>query len=191
MLGDRVKEIRKDNKLTQKEFAKQLLVSGSYISKIENGAEIPSDIFLKLCSLEFNVSTNWLIHGEGEKKISNHTFDYFDRANVSSYESLLDKDLIKFKQLLLSLPRESKSSSSFILENMLTIFEGESLKDTQKILLMEKIASIMHGLQELLSYKIQCSNKDSLDLYRFDLFYETIQKDIISALEEYKNILLL
>ncbi len=46
-IGTRVKELRQKEGLKQIDFAKKVLVSSSYISKVEAGKEIPSDIFLK------------------------------------------------------------------------------------------------------------------------------------------------
>ena len=45
-----------------------MLVSSSYISKVEAGKEIPSDIFLKLISLEFGISYDWLKTGDDNSK---------------------------------------------------------------------------------------------------------------------------
>ncbi len=47
---------------------KKVLVSSSYISKVEAGKEIPSDIFLKLISLEFGISYDWLKTGDDNSK---------------------------------------------------------------------------------------------------------------------------
>ena len=69
-LGERIRKVRKDCSITQGKFAERMLVSASYISKIESGKELPSDIFLKLMSLEFDVSLDWLRTGEGTKKIN-------------------------------------------------------------------------------------------------------------------------
>lgn len=64
-LGKRIKEIRKNNSITQTEFAKRMLVSASYISMVEADKEKPSDIFLKLMSLEFHISLEWIMDGKG------------------------------------------------------------------------------------------------------------------------------
>ena len=45
-----------------------MLVSASYISKVESGKEVPSEMFLKLVSLEFGASHDWLISGIGKCK---------------------------------------------------------------------------------------------------------------------------
>ena len=77
-LGFRIKSLRKQLNLTQKAFASKILVSPSYLSRVENGVEIPNQKLLKLIALEFNVSTEWLEKGDGNADI-NSTFDYYQR----------------------------------------------------------------------------------------------------------------
>ena len=52
-IGDKIRSIRKKAKLTQAEFGERLTVSESYISMVEAGKEIPSDMLIRLISLEF------------------------------------------------------------------------------------------------------------------------------------------
>lgn len=63
----RIREIRKDNNLTQTEFGERIGVKGNTITGYENGTRIPSDaIILSICR-EFNVNEGWLRTGQGEK----------------------------------------------------------------------------------------------------------------------------
>lgn len=64
-MKDRVKAIRKNNSLTQTEFAERLGVSRDVIATYESGRVIPGDAILKLISKEFSVSFAWLKTGEG------------------------------------------------------------------------------------------------------------------------------
>lgn len=57
-IGDKIRSIRKKAKLTQAEFGERLTVSESYISMVESGKEIPSDMLIRLISLEFDTSLN-------------------------------------------------------------------------------------------------------------------------------------
>ena len=43
-IGERIKIIRKMYNIKQKEFAERVSVSASYISKVESGKEVPTDI---------------------------------------------------------------------------------------------------------------------------------------------------
>lgn len=65
-IGSRIKNLRKAEGLTQKDFSKRLCISQSYLSGLENDSETPTDKLLKLIELEFNVSSEWLYNGIGE-----------------------------------------------------------------------------------------------------------------------------
>ena len=54
-LGATIREIRTKNKLSQKQFVETLTVSQSYICRVENGKEVPTDMFIKLFCLLYSV----------------------------------------------------------------------------------------------------------------------------------------
>jgi transcriptional regulator with XRE-family HTH domain len=65
MLGDRVKQIRKEKNLSQQAFATLLSTASGYISEIEKGKTMPGSVFL--CSLKRvcpELDMNWLLTGE-------------------------------------------------------------------------------------------------------------------------------
>ena len=55
-LGMRIRKVRKMYNLRQKDFADRLFVSAAYISMLEADKEHPTDMLLKLISLDFNIS---------------------------------------------------------------------------------------------------------------------------------------
>lgn len=63
ILGNRILELRKLNKLTQKEFANLLdmKISRSQVAKIESGLSMPSAEFIKEVSLYFKVTTDYIL----------------------------------------------------------------------------------------------------------------------------------
>lgn len=65
MLGDNLKWVRKDKKLSQKAFAEPLGTSSGYISEVEQGKKTPGADFLKSLSGAYRVSIEWLLTGEG------------------------------------------------------------------------------------------------------------------------------
>ena len=67
-LGERIKEIRTDNKLTQKEFADRISVSRPFISRIESDKEKPSETLIKLISATFDIELDWIMYETGYKK---------------------------------------------------------------------------------------------------------------------------
>lgn len=68
-LKDRIKQVRKDNKLTQVEFGEKIGVKGNTITNYENGLRTPVDaVILSICRT-FSVNEHWLRTGEGEPYI--------------------------------------------------------------------------------------------------------------------------
>jgi transcriptional regulator with XRE-family HTH domain len=69
-LHDRIKEIRKENKLSQSAFGEKLGVSRDVINNIENNRLARPEqktSLVKLISKEFSISEDWLLTGKGEK----------------------------------------------------------------------------------------------------------------------------
>jgi transcriptional regulator with XRE-family HTH domain len=64
-LGIRLKKIRKECGLNQREFAKKIGISQSMLSGIENGTEKFSRRTQKIVCLEFSVEESWLMCGQG------------------------------------------------------------------------------------------------------------------------------
>ena len=65
-LGNRIKKVRKRVRISQKDFAASLSMSGSYLSEIESGKANPGyDFFYKISTL-YNISLDYLFHGIGE-----------------------------------------------------------------------------------------------------------------------------
>lgn len=65
-VGQRVKQVRKTLKLTQKEFAEKVGYSVDQIYAVESGKVNPSHEFLTKVALRCNVSERWLETGVGE-----------------------------------------------------------------------------------------------------------------------------
>ena len=66
MLGEKIKEIREKEGLTQEEFAKEVFVSRTTVTKWETGKSLPSIDTLRLISEKYNVSIDELLHNEAE-----------------------------------------------------------------------------------------------------------------------------
>lgn len=187
-LGERIREVRKDCSITQEKFAERMLVSASYISKIESGKEIPSDIFLKLMSLEFNISLKWLTHGEGTKNLSINQVDYFNR-NQTVYDINMKKDLIDFKKVLYQMPNSIHNSISSMLDECTHIFKSEYLTDAQKMLIMSIMANIFTIITQMIDDFFTINKNDVKELLRFERsFLETSQK-ILENMNEIKETL--
>ena len=64
-IGKRINEVRKYFSLNQTQFAKELSVSPSFVSKVEKDKETLSDSLIKLICLTWGINENWLRDGTG------------------------------------------------------------------------------------------------------------------------------
>lgn len=99
-IGDRLKKLRKENKLTQKDMAEKLGIHPNTISMYEKGnRNIPSSMIKKI-SDTFNVSTDYLLRGE-EKK-GKQEFSSLDESllNDENYLNLTLKNMLKDSQMV-------------------------------------------------------------------------------------------
>jgi len=83
----RLKEIRKDLRITQREFGESAGIDRRYVAKVECGSQNPSFKFLRSVSIRHKISLDWLLYGVGQK---------FVIANEDNY----GKELVTFKRLL-------------------------------------------------------------------------------------------
>lgn len=94
LLNIRLKELRKENGITQSELAKSLNVSRSSIAMYENGDRIPSYETLEAISDFFNVSILYLLGKE--------SVDYSNEELFKINEKLSDNQ----KRLLLAIAKQ-------------------------------------------------------------------------------------
>lgn len=91
-MNERIKQIRKEKKLSQSEFGKNINLSQNHISSIEKGVRSITDrIINDICKI-YNVNENWLRTGEG-----NIYRDPFDSLVIDDPE--IKEFLISFKQI--------------------------------------------------------------------------------------------
>jgi len=64
--GERVKEVRRTQRLTLEKFGERLGVKKNSVSQIENGHNSLTNQMAKAICREFGVSESWLRTGEGE-----------------------------------------------------------------------------------------------------------------------------
>lgn len=89
----RLREVRKDLKMTQREFGESSGIDRRYVAKVECGSQNPSFKFLRSISIKHKISLDWLLYGVGEK---------FVKTTPESY----GEELMIFKKLLDSASKE-------------------------------------------------------------------------------------
>ncbi len=83
----RIKSVRKELKMTQREFGESADIDRRYVAKVECGSQNPSFKFLRSISIKHKISLDWLLYGVGQ------TF-------VATGEENYGEDLVLFKKLL-------------------------------------------------------------------------------------------
>ena len=120
MIGDRIKQLRIDAKMTQPELAKRLDVTRSAVATYENNSRQPSfQILIRLAKI-FNVSTDyWLLgndnnlldveglSGEQRAIIVSLIKNFKETNDIIRFDTKLKKDLvIKNRELERQLKKE-------------------------------------------------------------------------------------
>jgi transcriptional regulator with XRE-family HTH domain len=90
-IKDRLKEVRNQFNISQKELGKKTDIGQSTIAMFETGDRFPKDIHIKRICSEFNINEEWLRTGKGEMFRPQLEEDEFT-AQVMDYVLLADKD---------------------------------------------------------------------------------------------------
>lgn len=170
-IGDRMKLIRKEEGLKQSDFADRVLVSASYISKVESNKEIPSEIFTKLVSLEFHISYAWLKDGSGDMHIKKDEYDYFER-NVEKAIENTSEDIKELNQTFKTLLQNNRSFRELCISsicNDLSKIMRYEISESQKDLLIEILADYIGSIEELTEKLYNTRNMG--DYYEKNSFY--------------------
>lgn len=93
-IGDRIRDIRKEKGLTQKEFGSKITLAQNYLSQIEKGERDATEKIIKLICFEFNIDENWLRTGDGVMEPTSNTFS-LDNYAKQRHMSDIDFKIIK------------------------------------------------------------------------------------------------
>lgn len=122
---DRLKELRKAEKLTQREFADKLGIKRSTISNYDIGRSEPSKSVISLICRTFSVSETWLRTGEG----SMYTEDREEKRVVAFMSDALSLESNDFRKQFISTLAELNSDEWSLLEKIVKIIAE---KDQEK-----------------------------------------------------------
>lgn len=64
-MNERIRQVRKNYKLSQTEFGERIGISDAAVSRLESGDNSPSERTVKLICQTYHVSYLWLTTGEG------------------------------------------------------------------------------------------------------------------------------
>lgn len=105
-MNERLKLLRKDLKMSQREIAELLEIAPRSWQQYENGSNIPGGKVLEALLEKLNVNINWLLSGTGKMYFKEADVDY-DRELMSQAISTLENCLAK-KDLVLDSVKKGK-----------------------------------------------------------------------------------
>lgn len=118
-MNERLKSIRKMNKLSQESFGKRIGVSRDVINNLERGRVEIKDHMVKLVCCEFGINERWLRTGDGkmlrETESKNRQFEVVhpemsptDKMLIDAYFSLSNEQREAFLQYCLNVAEAYK-----------------------------------------------------------------------------------
>lgn len=84
----RIKQVRKELKLTQREFGESADIDRRYVAKVECGSQNPSFKFLRSISIKHKISLDWLLYGVGTTFVATGDVNYGEE--LATFKKLLD-----------------------------------------------------------------------------------------------------
>lgn len=135
MIARRIKALRNELKMSQKDFADAIHISRGYMPTIEKEGFTPSDRVLRLISYTFGVRVEWLKTGEGDKFIKDVGTTEDKLARLAEIEAAFDDEyLFGAKYMILFRSDEAKSMLNYMMSRL-----SSPLADDKEI---ERIAAL-------------------------------------------------
>jgi transcriptional regulator with XRE-family HTH domain len=189
-LGNRVKEIRSHYKLSQKKFAEKLLVTPSYISMVENGKETPSPLFIKLVTLEFHISYEWLNTGIGSMQdISNDPF-YDNKVIKETVDTTLEFVLDRLEKSIQNLTDYDRHNLLDIIGEINHILNLNTTTVAQKSLLFDILRNFVCLTSTIIDRFAITNIDDELDKESAKKRFEEYIKNSETILNQIKDVYL-
>ena len=84
----RIREVRKELGITQREFGESANIDRRYVAKVECGSQNPSFKFMRSVSIKHKISLDWLLYGVGDRYIKAEDENYGNE--LFTFKKLLD-----------------------------------------------------------------------------------------------------
>lgn len=110
-IGNRVRQIRANTGLNQREFASRLGISSGGISQIESGKAMPGGDFLLRIHQEFSVDITWLLTGMSvtEPKVNPTELPKEKQALLDAFDGMSEENKRALLQIGKSLSQSKPS----------------------------------------------------------------------------------
>jgi len=150
--GERIKEVRKINKLTLEKFGERIGMKKSSVSQLENGINAVTEQTLKSICREFNVNEEWLRTGNGEMFLqlskddeTAHIVQNMLGSNAGSFYNIILEIAKSYKKLS---PNSQKALDE-LADNLLAGLVNKEEKDESEMTFDELIAECPKTPEEL------------------------------------------
>ena len=179
-IGERIKEIRKLTKLTQKEFGYRISVAQTYLSQIEKGERDATEKIIKLVSHEFNIDENWLRTGEGEM------FNESDEFSLDEYAQQHDMSEMDLKIIkgFLDLDPEVRKIVVSTFSNALSGDRAETKEKANKVV---EMIDENKGRTAAKSYRLKYTSTPTEEMMAAEDKTEYPADSIDAELESYRR----
>lgn len=176
-IAERLKKIRSEYELTQKEFSKRIGVTNAHISRMEKGITIPSESLVKLICKEFGVNEEWL--KEGLEPM------YIDEFYI---DEILYNSTMLFNKLLNSKNENIRYRAAKLNELFSDITDISSLDDKNKIIFLDLLLNLFSTVQKYNTpIRNQLSNKQLIFDEILSTFFEQYKMDIERNIDKFKE----
>jgi len=155
-INERILEIRTRQALTQKQFAQNLGITTSYVSRLEQGKSTPSEPLLRLISYTFGEDPSWLHTGVREGRDSQYNAQGFDP--VLLHEVIIFRDERNWKQF--HTPKDLSISLALEAAELLECFQWSG-SDTQ---VSGKLEAMKEELADVFIYSILMASSLQVDI---------------------------
>lgn len=115
-IGERIKMVRKENKLTQVMLGELIGISGAGVGKIETNVSQPTEAAIKLICAKFHVNYLWLTEGDGPMMETMTTDALVDKymagespiaiSIMKAFAKLPDEEWVKLRDLIDRIKKE-------------------------------------------------------------------------------------
>lgn len=137
MIGARIKEFRKHNKLSQQAVASLLTTSSGYISEVEQGKTQPGSNFLVSLKRAFpDLDLNWLLTGEVDVRTSGREAMPVDADVLERVIEAVDVCLVQAEVSL----KPTKKAQLIVTLYEMVIADTERIVDKGKVLQLVRLA---------------------------------------------------
>lgn len=194
--GEIIRKLRKDSKMTQKDFAAKLEISPSYLSELENGKRNLNISTINKLAKKLDVSTTFLLNGAStvndiEKEAEMTGFDFSELMEKYLEEQDIDPMEYQLRELVLNGFLEFMENPEYDLQKLVifrSIFyfwenidksdANTDLKQSLTNALSMILSNMAFVSNQISSYKTKDDMYDDV-LERNNLVFDKLRKGII------------